>query len=61
MSLNVKDLRISLASGKPVTEGISFRIEKGEMLSIVGSSGAGKTTVCRAIMGLLGADFKYEK
>ncbi|MHB8064067.1 MAG: ATP-binding cassette domain-containing protein, partial [Ruminiclostridium sp.] len=58
MSLNVKNLRISLASGESVTEGISFRIEKGEMLSIVGSSGAGKTTVCRAIMGLLGANYK---
>lgn len=60
MSLNVKNLKISFASGKSVAEDISFKIEKGEMLSIVGSSGAGKTTVCRAIMGLLGSDFKAE-
>lgn len=60
MSLNIKNLRISLTSGRSVTEDISFRIGKGEMLSIVGSSGAGKTTVCKAIMGLLGADFKAE-
>lgn len=60
MSLNVKNLRISFASGESVTEGVSFRIEKGEMLSIVGGSGAGKTTVCRAIIGLLGANYKVE-
>ena len=28
------------------------------MLSIVGSSGAGKTTICKAIMGLLGSTYK---
>ena len=51
MLLEVKDLTISLPSGEPVAENISFQIEKGEMLSIVGSSGAGKTTICKAIMG----------
>ena len=50
MLLEVKDLTISLPSGEPVTKNISFQIEKGEMLSIVGSSGAGKTTICKAIM-----------
>lgn len=60
MSFNIKNLRISLVSGQSMAENISFRIEKGEMLSIVGSSGAGKTTVCKAIMGLLGDDFKVE-
>lgn len=27
------------------------------MLSIVGSSGAGKTTVCKAVMGLLSSNY----
>ena len=54
MLLEVKDLNISLASGKCVAEHISFQLGQGEMLSIVGSSGAGKTTICKAIMGLLG-------
>ena len=53
MLLEVKDLNISLTSGKSVAEHISFRLGQGEMLSIVGSSGAGKTTICKAIMGLL--------
>jgi len=60
MPLNVRNLKISFTSGESVTEEISFKIERGEMLAVVGSSGAGKTTVCRAIMGLLGADFKAE-
>ena len=53
MPLEVKKLTISLPSGEPVAENISFQIEKGEMLSIVGSSGAGKTTICKAIMEYL--------
>ena len=52
--LEVKDLNIFLSSGEPVAKNISFGLEKGEMLSIVGSSGAGKITICKAVMGLLG-------
>ena len=58
MPLEVKDLTISLPSGEPVAKNISFQIEKGEMLSIVGSSGAGKTTICKAIMGLLSSAYQ---
>lgn len=57
MPLDVRDLTISLTSGEKIVDRISFRIAEGEMLSIVGSSGAGKTTVCRSIMGLLEANY----
>ena len=60
MLLEVKDLNISLTSGKSVAEHISFRLGQGEMLSIVGSSGAGKTTICKAIMGLLGNAYRAD-
>lgn len=60
MLLEVKDLNISLTSEKSVAEHISFRLGQGEMLSIVGSSGAGKTTICKAIMGLLGNTYRAD-
>ena len=53
MLLEVKDLNISLTSGKSVAEHLSYKLGQGEMLSIVDSSGAGRTTICKAIRGLL--------
>lgn len=60
MSLEVKDLNIFLSSGELVVKNISFQLGKGEMLSIVGSSGAGKTTICKAVMGLLGNAYQAD-
>lgn len=33
---------------------VSFKVEKGEIISIVGGNGAGKTTIVRAVSGLIG-------
>ncbi|MGD9086149.1 MAG: ATP-binding cassette domain-containing protein, partial [Desulfobacterales bacterium] len=37
-------------------ESVSFKIEKGKTLGLVGESGCGKTTVARLILKLLDAD-----
>lgn len=39
--------------GRTLLEDVSFSLEAGQMLAVVGGSGAGKTTLCRALMGLL--------
>lgn len=54
--LEVHDLSISLggrASGLRLVEGISFALERGEILGIVGESGSGKTLVGMSLMRLL--------
>lgn len=50
--LEVKDL--SVAYGKIVAvKGISFNVDKGEIVTLIGSNGAGKSTTLRTISGLL--------
>ena len=54
--LDIKDLAVHYASGKDTVKavnGISFGLEKGESLGLVGETGAGKTTTALAIMGLV--------
>jgi oligopeptide/dipeptide ABC transporter ATP-binding protein len=56
--LEVEDLRVAFAvGGREVraVDGVSYRIEPGKTLAIIGESGSGKTVGCRAIMGLLPA------
>ena len=48
--LKIEDLWVRY-SGLPVIQGVSFGVNRGETVCIVGSYGAGKTTILRAIMG----------
>ena len=49
--LDVKDPHISYGAIKAV-RGISFTIEEGEIVTIIGANGAGKSTIMRTLMGL---------
>ena len=40
--------------GKPVLSGVSFAIEKGETVGLIGANGAGKSTVMKLLLGLTG-------
>lgn len=52
--LQVKHLHIEVKKDKrTVVEDVSFTLEEGEALVLLGQSGSGKTMSCHAIMGLL--------
>ncbi|HXP62612.1 MAG TPA: ABC transporter ATP-binding protein [Dongiaceae bacterium] len=50
--IEVRDLRKSFG-GQPVLEGVSFRIQKGESVVIIGRSGGGKSVLLKHLIGLL--------
>jgi branched-chain amino acid transport system ATP-binding protein len=52
MLLSVQDLRVSYGNIKAL-HGISFDIDKGEIVTIIGANGAGKSTTLCAISRLL--------
>jgi branched-chain amino acid transport system ATP-binding protein len=52
MLLEVRDLYISYGDIRAVT-GVSFALEKGELVSIIGANGAGKTSILGGIMGMV--------
>src|SRR5262249_32938839 len=57
--LSVADLAIDFATAQgpvPALRGVSFAMERGEVLGIVGESGSGKTVACRSVMRLLAAN-----
>lgn len=50
--LSVNDLRVTI-DGNPVVDGVSFHVSQGEILSLVGESGCGKSMTAFSVMGLL--------
>src|SRR5688500_5187989 len=53
--LEVKDLRTSFRTDDGIVkavDGVSFSVEKGKTLGLVGESGCGKSVTCLTIMGL---------
>ena len=52
--LVVKDLKVSYG-GIEALKGISFQVEEGEIVTLIGANGAGKSTTLRTIAGLVPA------
>ena len=50
--LEVKDLEVSYGVIRAL-KGISFKVDRGEIVSLIGANGAGKTTTLHTVTGLL--------
>lgn len=55
MLLSVRDLRVSYGNIQAV-HGVSFDVEEGEIVTLIGANGAGKSTILNTIAGLQPAD-----
>lgn len=52
MLLEARDLYLAYGDIRAVS-GVSFHLEKGELISIIGANGAGKTSILSALMGII--------
>ena len=55
MTLRIEDLTVTFPTG-PVLEGVSLSVERGEVVGLTGTSGAGKSIVAEALVGALPPD-----
>ena len=51
--LEFNNISFSYEKDKPVLSGLSFSIEEGESVGLIGANGAGKSTVMKLFLGLL--------
>jgi ATP-binding cassette subfamily C protein len=56
VGLEVRDLCFSYEGGPPVIDHLSLRIEPGEKVALVGTSGGGKSTLVQLLLGLYTPD-----
>ncbi|MEZ5815657.1 MAG: ABC transporter ATP-binding protein [Hyphomicrobiaceae bacterium] len=61
--LEIDELRLGYETGRGVArvlDGVSLSIGRGRIMGLVGESGCGKTTLARAVLGILAANANIE-
>ena len=51
--LTIKDLTVRLRNGAPLLRKVSLAVKSGEVRALVGESGAGKSMIGKAVLGIL--------
>ena len=54
--LEIRNLSFSYTEGVPVLNQVSLEVPRGELVMLMGPNGCGKTTLLKAILGLLPND-----
>lgn len=54
--LEVNDLRVAYNRVMLVLDGVSFKVSAGKIVALLGANGAGKSTILKAISGMLASD-----
>ena len=54
--IEFQDVSFAYEPGRPVLEHVSFSVEAGETVGLIGANGAGKSTIMKLLLGLLSGE-----